>query len=414
MAVIGVVCEYNPFHRGHLLHLQRCREALGEKSTVLCVMSGDFVQRGEAALYDKFARAEAACRCGADLVIELPLPWCLSSAEGFARGAVSLLASLGATQLGFGSESGKIEPLRELAHALRDPCLTEEIKALLAEDPSLSFAAAREKAAQAMLGDAATLLRRPNDILAVEYLKAAEELAPDLELLPVLRVGAGHDLAREGEGPCSASELRARIRAGESVAGEIPEEAVEVYKREREAGRELKDTEALETALMSRLRMLEREEFRALSDAGEGLGDRLWRAVQEENGLEEILTAAKSKRYALARLRRMVLCAALGLRGGERRELPSYARVLAFDGQGRELLRGLGETCPVPVVTKPAQVRKLSPRCGQIFALGARAHDFYVLGLPGRDQRGPGEDWRRGPWILPDVPSEQGVHGEGK
>ena len=399
MAVIGVVCEYNPFHRGHLLHLQRCRAALGEESTVLCVMSGDFVQRGEAALYDKFARAEAACRCGADLVVELPLPWCLSSAEGFARGAVSLLAALGASHLGFGSESGEIEPLRELARALREAGLTEEIKALLAEEPSLSFAAAREKAARSRLGDAATLLRNPNDILAVEYLKAAEELAPKLEPLPILRVGAGHDRAREGEGPCSASELRKRIRAGESVAGEIPAAAEAVYRREREAGRELVDPGTLEIALLSRLRMLGREAFRALPDAGDGLGDRLWRAAQEENGLEEILSAAKSKRYPLSRLRRTVLCAALGLRSGERRELPPYARVLAFDGRGRELLRGLDESCPVPVLTKPAQVRKLSPRCEELFSLGAAAHDLYVLGRPARDRRAPGEDWRRGPWI---------------
>ena len=399
MAVIGVVCEYNPFHRGHLLHLQRCRAALGEESTVLCVMSGDFVQRGEAALYDKFARAEAACRCGADLVIELPLPWCLSSAEGFARGAVSLLGALGATHLGFGSESGEIAPLRELAHALRDPALTEEIKERMAREPSLSFAAAREAAARSRLGDRAALLRQPNDILAVEYLKAAEELAAELEPLPILRVGAGHDQADECGGPCSASELRRRIRAGESVAGEIPAAAEAVYRREREAGRELKDTEALETALLSRLRMLEREDFRALPDAGDGLGDRLWRAVQEESGLEEILAAAKSKRYALARLRRMVLCAALGLRAGERRELPPYARVLALDGRGRELLRGLDESCPVPVLTKPAQVRKLSPRCEEVFSLAAAAHDLYVLGRPAGERRRPGEDWRRGPWI---------------
>jgi predicted nucleotidyltransferase len=399
MAVIGVVCEYNPFHRGHLLHLQRCREALGEESTVLCVMSGDFVQRGEAALYDKFARAEAACRCGADLVIELPLPWCLSSAEGFARGAVSLLHALGASHLGFGSESGEIEPLRELARTLREPGLTEEIKARMARESRLSFAAAREAAARERLGDAAGLLRNPNDILAVEYLKAAEELASDLEPLPILRVGAGHDRAREGEGPCSASELRERIRAGESVAGEIPAAAEAVYRREREAGRELAERSALEIALLSRLRMLGREDFRALPDAGDGLGDRLWRAVQEENGLEEILAAAKSKRYALSRLRRTVLCAALGLRSGERGELPPYARVLAFDGRGRELLRGLDESGPVPVLTKPAQVRKLSPRCEEVFSLGAAAHDLYVLGRSAGERRAPGEDWRRGPWI---------------
>ena len=128
MAVIGIVCEYNPFHRGHELHIQKSRAALGEESAVLCVQSGDFVQRGEAAVYDKFARAEASCRCGADLVVELPLPWCLSSAEGFARGAVSLLGALGATHLSFGSETGELEALRALAGTLREPDFLLEVR----------------------------------------------------------------------------------------------------------------------------------------------------------------------------------------------------------------------------------------------------------------------------------------------
>lgn len=397
MAVIGVVCEYNPFHRGHRLHLERCRAALGEDSPVICVMSGDFVQRGEAALYDKFARAEAACRCGASLVVELPLPWCLSSAEGFARGAVSLLGALGASHLGFGSETGELDSLLLLARTLRDGALLGEVRALLARDPSLSFAAAREQAVRQRLGERAELLRRPNDILAVEYLKAAEELFPALVPLPVLRVGAGHDEPGSAEGPCSGSELRRRIRAGESVSGEIPAEAAAVFARERAAGREMSDPGPLEIALLSRLRLLSPADFDALPDAGDGLGRRLWRAVQEQSGLEEILAAAKTKRYALSRLRRICLAAALGLRSGDARSLPPYARVLAFDGRGRELLRRMES--PLPLLVKPAQARKLSPEAQRVFSLGAAAHDLYVLGLPVPEQRRPGADWRTGPAI---------------
>ena len=396
MAVIGVVCEYNPFHRGHLLHLERCRAALGEDSRVICVMSGDFVQRGEAAVYDKFARAEAACRCGADLVVELPLPWALSSAEGFARGAVSLLGALGASHLGFGSESGEAGPLLELAHTLRDPALMEELRALLAQEGKLSFPAAREEVVRRRLGEAAALLRQPNDILAVEYLKACEELELPLKPLAVKRLGARHDGETAGEGPCSASELRRRIRAGESTEGEIPEGAAEVYRRERETGRELSDPSALEIALLSRLRMLDRQDFEALPDAGEGLGNRLWRAVQEQSGLEEIAAAAKSKRFALSRLRRMCLAAALGLRAEDPRGLPPYARILAFNAEGQTLLRERDGSCPLPLLPKPALARKLPGESERVFDLGARAHDLYQLGLPG-PARQPGEDLRRCP-----------------
>ena len=395
MNVIGVVCEYNPFHRGHLLHLERCRAALEGESAVLCVLCGDFVQRGEAAVYDKFARAEAACRCGADLVIELPLPWALSSAEGFARGAVGLLGALGATHLGLGSETGETAPLRELALALLEEDTLEQIRELMASEGNLSFAAARERVLTERLGEKALLLRRPNDILAVEYLKAAAEQQLSLRPLAVLREGAGHDEVSAGEGPSSASELRRRLRAGEGLGGEIPEEAEAVYARAREEGRELRDPAMLELAVLSRLRMLERERFERLPDGGEGLGLRLWKAVQEEGRLEDIAQAAKSKRYALARLRRMCLAAALGLEKDSARGLPPYARVLAFNQRGQTLLRELDGESPIPLLSKPAQVRQLGERAESVFRLGAGAHDLYTLGLPAQER--PGEDWRRGP-----------------
>lgn len=400
MAVIGVVCEYNPFHRGHQLHIERSRAALGEESAVLCVLSGDYVQRGEAAVYDKFARAEAACRGGADLVVELPLPWCLSSAEGFARGAVHLLASLGATHLSFGSESGALSPLEKLAETLLEPAFLEEVKSLLARDPSLSFAAARERAAQGRLGETALLLRRPNDILAVEYLKALRERNLPLAPLAIRREGAGHDRdAAEGE-LFSASQLRQLLREGRSIAAQLPSSSAAVYDRERAAGRELSDPAALETALLSRLRMLSPEDFERLPDASGGAGRRLWRAVQEEATLERILDAAKSKRYALARLRRMCLCAALGVPAELQRSLPPYARILALNGRGRALLHQLAGESGVPVLTKPAVLRERGGEGERVFALGARAHDLYVLGLPARNRCRPGEDWRSGPRIL--------------
>ena len=400
MAVIGIVCEYNPFHRGHELHIQKSRAALGEESAVICVQSGDFVQRGEAAVYDKFARAEAACRCGADLAVELPLPWCLSSAEGFARGAVSLLGALGCTHLSCGSETGGLDALQALADTLREPGFLLAVKALLEREPSLSFAAARERAAQQRLGDSALLLRQPNNILAVEYLKAAYDQRLELEPLPILREGAGHDQEQSDGGPCSASELRKRIRAGRSLNGEIPPEAAAVFSREKDRGREIADPAALEIAVLSRLRMLTEEDYLRLPDAGDGLGRRLFRAVEEERSLDAVLSAAKTKRYALSRIRRMCMCACLGIREGMAKNPVPYARVLAADSKGRELLRGIADRGKIPLVTKPASVRRLSRTCQGLFGLDSYAHDFYVLGYPAEPERRPGEDWRTGPKIL--------------
>ena len=237
MAIIGIIAEYNPFHTGHEYHIARSRELLGADSTVICVMSGDFVQRGEAALYSKFARAEAACRCGADLVIELPLPWALSSAEGFARGAVGLLGALGATHLSFGSECGDVQRLERIAENLIDPAVNAEISRELNENANNSYASARQTVLARRLGDEAKLIEQPNNILAVEYLKAIYEQRLDITPMTVQRIGSGHDMTGD-IGPKSASELRRMILSGEKVDNYIPKNALDVYSREESLGRQ--------------------------------------------------------------------------------------------------------------------------------------------------------------------------------
>lgn len=399
MEVIGVVCEYNPFHCGHEYHLMMSRSAVGDDTPVVCVMSGDFVQRGEPAMFSKFARAEAACLCGADLVVELPLPWSLSSAEGFARGAVGLLAALGATRLSFGSETGETEPLETIAGTLLDPNMTDEIKAELARDASLSFATARQRALEARLGELSEQIRFPNNILAVEYIKAIRTLGLNMCPMTVQRFGNGHDASGD-TGPKSASELRAMIAQGREVNGHIPEYALRIYRRETDSGRGPNTTAVLESAILSRLRMLPPKVYETLPDSADGMGKRLYAAVREEPTLNAVLASAKSKRYALARIRRMCMCAALGIREGMNEGTPPYARVLAANARGRELLKAVGDAGTIPVVTKPAAVRSLSAACVDIFTLGAAARDLYVLGSAAEAERRGGSDWRTGPKIL--------------
>ena len=312
MAIIGIVAEYNPFHTGHEYHIARSRELLGADSTVICVMSGDFVQRGEPALYSKFARAEAACRCGADLVIELPLPWALSSAEGFARGSVGLLGALGATHLSFGSECGEVERLERIAECLIDPAVNAEISRELNENANISYASARQAVLARRLGDEAKLIEQPNNILAVEYLKAIYEQRLDITPMTVQRIGSGHDMAGD-VGPKSASELRRMILSGGKVDNYIPKNALAVYSREESLGRQAMSRDFHETAILSRLRMFGENYYKSLPDSGGGLGSRLYKAAHEEATLDGVLAAVKTKRYTLSRIRRMCLCAALGV-----------------------------------------------------------------------------------------------------
>jgi predicted nucleotidyltransferase len=276
-------------------------------------MSGNFVQRGDVAVFSKHVRAQAAVSCGADLVIELPLPVALSSAEGFALGGVRLLDALGVvTHLSFGSEAGEADCLREAADCL----VGNEAPALIRQElkSGKSYAAARYIAARRLLGPAADVLKSPNNILGVAYLQAL--CAASSPMLPVTipRRGAAHD----SDGPESASHLRQLLRDGLEPWRLMPEPAAVIYREEIARGRGPVFIDALDTAVLSRLRMLPNDAWRSLPDASEGLEDRLMRFARTQPTLGKVLASAKTKRYALSRLRRMALTAALGIEAGTR------------------------------------------------------------------------------------------------
>ena len=431
MKTIGIVAEYNPFHLGHARQIRESRkitECTGEETAVIAVMSGDFVQRGEAAAFSKYARAEAACRSGADLVAELPLPWTLSSAEGFARGAVAMLADLGAEVLSFGCETEDgmrqyrepvqtetdpdgealaaqkhLRELEETAELMTSPGFTEAILQRLKTCPEQSFAAARQACIEERRGKALPFLQQPNNILALEYMKAIRELSLPLTPLAIPRHGAGHD--ERGENPIpSASELRDRLRGGRGIEGFVPTAAEEIYRREQQEGRAALSPGEQERLFLSRLRWLKEETFRELPDAGDGLGNRLYSAVRSETSYEEVLKATATRRYPMARIRRLCICAALGIPAATAAGRPPYARILALNERGRRILheaeekQGLAGT-RIPLLSKPSHVRELDDRAQMIFDLGAQAHDFYTLFYPTEGQRLCGEDWRRGPAV---------------
>ena len=383
METAGIVAEYNPFHRGHAWHIAETRRRLGGEAPVVCVMSGHWVQRGECALADKWLRAALALDRGADLVVELPTPWAMASAESFARGAVSLLAATGVVDvLSFGSETGELAPLEEAAAALDAPDYPERLRAALGR--GLSFPAARQEAA------GAACLSAPNNNLGVEYLRSLRALGSTIRPLTVPRQGAGHDGPAAG-GYASASELRRLLRAGRG------EEAAP-YLTAPWSG-ELADMQHIERAVLSRLRTMGEGDWAALPDGGgaEGLPSRLAKAAREAVSLEDFYTLAKTRRYPHARLRRLALAAFLGLRAAERPAAPPYVRVLGLGGRGRALLRRMKDTCPLPVIVKPAQAREMDGPARTLFESEARYTDLYGLCFPA--PRPCGAEWIRSPVV---------------
>ena len=386
MNLLGIIAEYDPFHRGHQYHISASREISGADG-VICVLSGDFTQRGGPAFLDKFARSEMAVRGGADLVIELPLPWAMAGAETFARGGVGLLCALGCVDtLSFGSECGDADRLRATAELLLKPELEDALREQLSL--GLPYAAAREKAVELLSGEEnAVLLRQGNNILGIEYCKALLLRQSPIRPLSIKRDSSAHN----GRG--SASELRTRYAEGEDISADLPDGSAAVLRRSQEPGR-VADPQRLETALLSRLRMLSEADFHALPDCAEGLENRLYRSARLLGSEKAILDAAASKRYPRARLRRMLWSAALGLRKEDSEGIPPYIRPLCANEKGREILHELKKTASLPILSRGGAVKELDERGKRVFRLCANAHDFYVLGYSDQNSRDSDEDYQ--------------------
>lgn len=404
MPVAGIIAEYNPLHLGHLRQMEATRAALGPDTAILCVMSGNFVQRGEPALVEKRARAAAAAACGADLVLELPTPWAAATAERFAQGAVSLLERTGVVDcLSFGSESGDLIPLQRIAQALADPDYPE-ILSLYRLTSGRPFAAARQMAVADLVGEAAAAhLEHPNDILAVEYLRALDRLGSAIRPLAIPRQGPAHDQPQPQGALASASALRRIILDGRDSTPYLPGPMAAALAKERAAGQAPASLAAVERAILSQLRRMGPEELAVYDRGREGLCHRLYRAVQSGANLQEVLDLAKTRRYPMARLRRMVLHAWLGLDLTALPEEPPYLRVLAIGRQGRQLLRRMKETARLPVLVRPSQTRALPPQAAALLEQEGRWTDLYTLAWPVPTV--PGEEFRRGP-VFPPVQLE--------
>ena len=364
MKTAAIICEYNPFHNGHKYQLEQTRAA--GATHIVCVMSGNFTQRGDCAVYDKHLRAKTALENGADLVLELPTRYSLSAAEGFAAGAVRLISALGCVDmLSFGSESGSVPALKE-ASAASDFAINCDRFAELMRMGKSYPAALAQVVQEYYTPDVYETLSCPNNTLAVEYLSALDNIGSRIEPFTVQRLGAAHDSEQAAEGFASASQIRRMLAAGEDVSAFAPV---------TDAPRA--DMKRLERAVLSTLRQMKRDDFERIYDCANGLSDRLYKAVRRAGGLEEMYFLAKTKRYTLARIRRAVLCAYLGIDKELLRVPDAYIRILGMNGRGREVLSAA--KCALPMDTSLKALSETSRAAHKQAYFEARCGDLYSL-----------------------------------
>lgn len=386
MKICGIVAEYNPFHNGHKLHIDETKEKFGA-THIVAVMSGNFTQRGDAAITDKYKRAETALRNGVDLVIELPAAYALASAEQFARGAVFLLDALGCVDMmSFGSECGDIDLLQETAGAVLYCQQTEDFYALMRRGDSFPAALQKtiEKYYEKEIIDALTT---PNNTLAVEYLKALGELGSSISPVTVARSGAGHDSHETCGNIASASKIRHIILNGKSADEFLPEPF----------SAETADIRRLETAILAKLRTMSKAEIEKAPNVLIGLENRIYKAAHVSRSLAELFLLTKTKRYTMARIRRIILSCFLGIRKTDLRGEPAYIHILGMNAKGREILSAANLKLPADTSLKALAAK--GDRERRQAHLEAQCGDLYALAF--HNKRVCGTDFTAKPVILP-------------
>ena len=368
MGVTGIIAEFNPLHNGHKKLIDFAKQ---NGDTVIAVISGNFVQRGDVSVFSKQKRAEFALACGVDIVAEMPVLWSMSTAQNFALCGVFELYNLGCDTILFGSECGDIEKICKTADIL----LSDEFSRLVAEKvrSGVTFAAAREEAA-VISGAEKDILSSPNNNLGLEYIIAARKLNLPMKFMTLRREGEGHDSKEHSGNFVSSSFIRERLLCGDIGYAErfMPLEIRGSFSQDNIA-----DIRNGERAFLGILRQRTQEDLKSLPDLSEGIENKLFFSVKVATSLDELYGMIKTKRYTLARVRRLVLSAALGFDKKHFMTTPPYIRVLGFSKRGEEHIRTAVSI--VPVIMRVADIGKLSPDCAEIFETECRATDIYSL-----------------------------------
>ncbi len=374
--ISGIICEFNPLHKGHDYIIRQMKR----DNFVVCVMSGNFVQRGEVAIIDKWARAKLAVLSGADLVLELPVGVSTSTAQNFSLGSVKILNALGCVDsLCFGSECGSIENLITISDVILSEKFKDTIKVYL--DDGISFATAREKAVAHIMGDKYQgELSGSNNILGVEYINALSITKSKIKPTTIKRLGAKHDEACDS-GFTSAMDIRRKIAGGDNfddLMAVLPPHTFDEFYELISKGHAPCSISNLETAILCKLRSMTKPEFGKLFDISEGLENKLYKSVRTAKTLDELYDTVKSKRYSHARIRRIVLHAFLGI--DKTMCSPTYIKILAMSKNGSEILKKAKPK--LPIIGKASDIKNLSAKARKMYELECKSDDIYALSSP--------------------------------
>lgn len=356
----AVICEFNPFHNGHKYLLEYTKNVLCEP--IIAIMSGGFTQRGEAAVCSKFQRAKTALENGADLVLELPAVFALSGAEGFARAGVKTAAAFSSVNhLSFGSECGSTEMLEQAAAAVCDEKVQQLVRTGMKNGGY--YPKELENAVESIYGrEVSGVLSTPNNILAVEYIKALKKT--DIKPFAVARTGVHHDSKTPNNSFASASHIRELLRNGENVKKYVPS-----------VPNKITFPENLDRIMLYRLRTMSREEISRIPEVSEGLENRIADAAAVCQSAAEIADRIKTKRYTHARIRRILACALLGIEKHHTSLPIEYVRVLGFTQNGAKLLKD----CSLRVVASAAQAVRDGGSVGELILKDTAATDVQSL-----------------------------------
>ena len=350
--ILGIVSEYNPFHNGHLMHLQKSKE-LTHTDFTIAVMSGNFVQRGDTSIVDKWTKAEMALKSGVDLVIELPTLYAISSAENFADGAIKILNSLGIVDyVSFGSEIGEITPLDDVASVLyKEP---KEFSSLITRQlrSGLSYPKARELAIQMYFGSSqkyTDVLENPNNILGIEYLKSLKRLKSPITPITLKRKYSDYNSNDIKSGIASATAIRTMLQKGKNIHYVVPYETYELLEEKKKYGQIIPSLSIFSKEIIYTLRKMTLSEIAALPDVSEGLENKIKAAANTSNNLEELILKIKSKRYTQSRIQRILLYALLNISEKDitmsKKQMP-YIRVLGFNKNGKKIISAIANQNP--------------------------------------------------------------------
>lgn len=399
MKAVGIIAEYNPFHNGHQYHLRESMRLTGADASV-AVMSGNFVQRGEPACLEKWVRAEMAVKSGVDLVLELPFVYAVNSAEFFAKGAIRLLEGLGCVEaVCFGSEEGNLDQLSAAAAILAEENgeFRTELKKKL--DTGMSYPKARSAVLSQFFPNGGSLLKGPNNILAVEYLKQLLLTNSAIQAVAIKREGAEYLSKTLPERMkktdsfmqfASASAIRAVIheKRGENpdfqwIYQFLPSQSADVLKRfYDDVYINLNDFYPL---LVYAVLSSEPAELAAILSVGEGLENRLLEKIRIADSAEELVALVLSKRYTQTRIQRMLIQILTGLTREAFQKIDKnnamYGRVLGFSQRGARLLKEMKKSgcCRIPLLTNVNRDRLFSPEEELLLSYDVKASDLYHL-----------------------------------